>query len=140
MKDKYEFFRRCYNWLIPNGYLIVHIVDKNNFTPVKPCVNKILDIQISKDNALKNINRTNVDFGDFVYNVNYDMKSSGDLITKETFTDKGSKKVRQNEITMRVEDSEHILTVARNAGFIQHSRFDLPDDSNQHVIIFERIG
>jgi len=140
IKDKYEFFRRCYNWLIPNGYLIVHIVDKNHFTPVKPCVNKILDIQISKDSALKTINRTNVDFGDFVYNVNYDMKSSGDMITKETFTDKGSKKVRQNEIKMHIEDSEHILTIARNAGFIQHSRFDLPDDSNQHVMIFERIG
>jgi SAM-dependent methyltransferase len=140
IKDKYAFFRRCYNWLIPNGYLIVHIIDKNNFTPVKPCVNKILDIQISKDNALKNINRTNVDFGDFVYNVNYDIKNSGDMITKETFTDKGSKKVRQNEITMHIEDKEHILTIARNAGFVQHSHFDLPDDSNQHVIIFERIG
>ena len=32
IQDKYEFFRRCYNWLIPNGYLIVHIVDKNDFT------------------------------------------------------------------------------------------------------------
>lgn len=140
LNDKYEFFRRCYNWLIPNGYLFLHIVDKKHFTPVKPCVNKILDIPISKDEALKNISRTNVDFGDFVYNVNYNMKSSGDMITKETFTDKGSKKVRQNEITMHIEDSEHILTLARNAGFLQHSRFDLPDDSNQHVIIFERIG
>jgi SAM-dependent methyltransferase len=142
IKDKYEFFRRCYNWLIPNGYLIVHIVDKNDFTPVKPCVNKILDIQISKDSALKNINKTNVDFGDFIYNVTYDMKSLGSnkMITKETFTDKGSKKVRQNEITMLIEDKEYILNMARNAGFIQHSQFDLPDDSNQHVIVFERIG
>jgi 2-polyprenyl-3-methyl-5-hydroxy-6-metoxy-1,4-benzoquinol methylase len=142
IKDKYEFFRRCYNWLIPNGYLVVHMVDKKKFTPVKPCVNKILDIQISKDSALKNINKTNVDFGDFVYNVNYDMKAlnTNKMIVKETFTDKGSKKVRQNEVTMHIEDSEQILTIARNAGFIQHSRFDLPDDSNQHVIIFERIG
>lgn len=142
IKDKYEFFRRCYNWLIPNGYLVVHMVDKKKFTPVKPCVNKILDIQISKDSALKNISKTNVDFGDFLYNVNYDMKAlnTNKMIVKETFTDKGSKKVRQNEITMHIEDSEQILTIARNAGFIQHSRFDLPDDSNQHVIIFERIG
>jgi len=142
LKDKYEFFRRCYNWLIPNGYLIVHIVDRNDFTPVKPCVSKVLDIQISKDSMLKNINKTNVDFGDFMYNVTYDMKSlnSNKMVTKETFTDKGSKKVRQNEITMYMEDSDQILTIARNAGFIQHSQFDLPDDSNQHVIIFERIG
>ena len=83
-----------------------------------------------------------MDFGDFVYNVTYDMKSLGTnkMVTKETFTDKGSKKVRQNEITMHIEDSDQILTIARNAGFIQHSRFDLPDDSNQHVIILERIG
>lgn len=142
IKDKYDFFRRCYNWLIPNGYLIVHIVDKKNFTPVKPCVSKILDIQISKDSMLKNINKTNVDFGDFMYNVTYDMKSlnSNKMVTKETFTDKGSKKIRQNEITMHMEDSEQILNIARNAGFIQHSRFELPNDSYQFVIIFERIG
>ena len=40
---------------------------------------------------LKNINKTNVDFGDFMYNVTYDMKSlnSNKMVTKETFTDKG---------------------------------------------------
>jgi SAM-dependent methyltransferase len=142
MKDKYNFFRRCYNWLIPNGYLIIHVVDKNNFTPVKPCVNKVLDIQLSKESALRNINRTNVDFGDFTYNVNYDMKNlENDIMNiKETFTDKGSKKVRQNEITLYVEDMKNVLTNARNAGFIQHSLYKLPDDSHQFVVILERIG
>jgi SAM-dependent methyltransferase len=142
MKDKYNFFRRCYNWLIPNGYLIVHIVDKHNFTPVKPCVNKILDVQLSKESALRNINRTNVDFGDFTYNVNYDMNklSTDRMGIKETFTDKGSKKVRQNEITLHIEDMKNVLTTARNAGFIQHSLYKLPEDSHQFVVILERIG
>ena len=69
-------------------------------------MSKVLDIQISKDSMLKNINKTNVDFGDFMYNVTYDMKSlnSNKMVTKETFTDKGSKKVRQNEITMYMEE------------------------------------
>ena len=142
IKDKHNFFRRCYNWLMPNGYLIVHIVDKDNFTPVKPCVNKVLDVQFSKDSALKNINRTNVDFGDFTYNVNYNMKDlANDKMTiKETFTDKGSKKVRQNEITLHIEDMKNLLTTARNAGFIQHSLYKLPDDPHQFVVILERIG
>lgn len=140
--DKYNFFRRCYNWLIPNGYLILHIVDKNKFTPVKACVNKILDLQFSRESMLKNINRTNIDFGDFTYNVFYDMKSLNNdkMNIKETFTDKGSKKVRQNEFTLYIEDMKHVLTTARNAGFIQHALYKLPNDPHQFVVILERIG
>lgn len=142
IKDKHIFFRKCYNWLMPNGYLFIHVVDKNNFTPMKPCVNKILDAQFTKENALRNINNTNIDFGDFTYNVNYNMKNLGNdkMTIKETFTDKKSKKIRQNEITLYIEDMKNLLTTARNAGFIQHSLYELPDDSHQFVVILERIG
>ena len=62
------------------------------------------------------------------------------MTIKETFTDKGSKKVRQNEITLHIEDMKNLLTTARNAGFIQHSLYKLPDDPHQFVVILERIG
>jgi len=36
VKDKRAFFRNCYNWLKPEGYLILHLVDRNHFDPVVP--------------------------------------------------------------------------------------------------------
>jgi len=139
MKNKYDFFKKCYNWLIPNGYLILHIVDKDKFTPSKPCVNKVLDMSVSDISALKNVNKTNIDFGDFNYSVVYN-KMNDRMITKETFTDKSSKKIRQNEIVLHIENADEIMKIARNAGFIQHSQFNLPDDKHQYAVIFERIG
>ena len=49
--------------------------------------------------------------------------SSDRMGVKETFTDKGSKKVRQNEITLHIEDMKNVLTAARNAGFIYNIRY-----------------
>jgi hypothetical protein len=36
VKDKRAFFRNCYQWLKPEGYLILHLVDRNHFDPIVP--------------------------------------------------------------------------------------------------------
>lgn len=141
MENKLDFFRKCYNWLIPNGYLILHLVDNHNFTPAVSCVEKMLDINFSKDAALKNINNTNVDFGDFNYNVTYKSGNESDnIIVKETFTDNASKHIRQNENTLFIEEIKDTLTNATKCGYIAHSYFSLPNDKHQFVYIFERVG
>jgi len=141
MKDKSEFFRKCYNWLIPNGYLVLHLVDKENFTPVVSCVNKMLDINLSNDTVLKNINNTTLDFTDFKYNVTYKQEDQSDeLVVKETFTDTASRHVRQNEMILNVENLNKTLKIASNSGFIAHSKFVTPTDKHQFVYIFERVG
>jgi ubiquinone/menaquinone biosynthesis C-methylase UbiE len=141
MKDKSDFFRKCYNWLIPNGYLVLHLVDKDNFTPVVSCVNKMLDINLSNDSVLKNINNTTLDFTDFKYNVTYKKENQRDELTiKETFTDSASRHVRQNEMTLNIENIEKTLKIASNSGFIAHSKFKTPTDNHQFVYIFERVG
>jgi len=35
LKDKNIFFRNCYHWLKPNGYLVVHLVDREKFSAKK---------------------------------------------------------------------------------------------------------
>ena len=32
--DKRQFMQNVYNWLMPGGYFIVHLVDKNNYVPI----------------------------------------------------------------------------------------------------------
>ena len=35
-RDKKQFFRNCYHWMQPGGYLILHLVDKDNFERIIP--------------------------------------------------------------------------------------------------------
>ena len=34
IKDKLTYFRNCYDWLKPGGYMIVHLVDRERFDPI----------------------------------------------------------------------------------------------------------
>jgi SAM-dependent methyltransferase len=43
-KDKAQFFNNCFKWLMPGGYLIVHLVEREHFDPILPPGNPLLYI------------------------------------------------------------------------------------------------
>ena len=52
-KDKLMFFNNCYDWLMPGGYLIVHLVNRDHFDPILPPGNPLmivhsLQVEVSK--------------------------------------------------------------------------------------------
>jgi len=65
-----------------------------------------------------------------------------ELIHKESFTDKGSKNVRQNELTLYMEPSEKIIEMVSKIGFIPKGLVSMADgparDAAQKLVIFER--
>ena len=34
IKDKNTFLQNCYNWLMPGGYLVLHLVNRDKFDPI----------------------------------------------------------------------------------------------------------
>ena len=36
IKDKMTFFKNCYDWLMPGGYLVIHLVNRDKFDPLVP--------------------------------------------------------------------------------------------------------
>ena len=64
IQDKAVFFENCYNWLMPGGYLIVHLVDRKNFDPILPPGNPLLYVSPQKY-AKDRITTTKVKFTDF---------------------------------------------------------------------------
>lgn len=136
IKDKKIFFRNCYNWLLPNGYLILHLVNKEKYdTSVKSANPFLTD---NPQNYSKNrILNTNINFIDFNYLNNTEFKNNNKVVIKETFTN-SSNKVRQNELTLYMEDLDEILKISQNIGFIAHSKITYPLDKEQFIYILEK--
>jgi SAM-dependent methyltransferase len=138
IKEKEILFRNCYNWLMPGGYLILHLADRNKFDPIIPGGKPPL-LDSPQLYAKNRITDTEINFVDFLYKASYqfnDIKKTA--ILKETFTDELTKNVRQNEMTLYMEDIDDILRIVSKCGFLAQARFDMVNDKFQYIYILER--
>jgi ubiquinone/menaquinone biosynthesis C-methylase UbiE len=130
LKDKRIFFENCMQWLMPGGYLVVHVVNRELFDPILPPGNPLLLISPQRY-AKKRITNTSVKFNDFTYKANFDIPETGDAdedkIVKFTEKMKNDKNghVRKNEHTLYMESEGKIVQMAEETGFIVQSKIDL---------------
>jgi SAM-dependent methyltransferase len=121
-KDKRYFFDNCMEWLMPGGYLIIHLVNKEKFDPILPPGNPLYLVSPQKY-AKKRITKTKVTFNDFVYQSNFDL--NGNVATFDEKFKFNDGKTRRQEQTLYMEDSQVILTIAQQSGFTLHAKIDL---------------
>jgi SAM-dependent methyltransferase len=143
LKDKQLFFRNCYFWLMPGGYLILHLVDPNKFDTIIPS-GKPSFVKSPQKYAKQRITDTMVDFVDFNYKSSYNFNNNNNntAIFTETFTDKTSSNIRQNEQTLYMENVDTILKIASENGFIIQSKINMKEsngDEYQYYYILERM-
>lgn len=123
MKDKMRFFNNCMNWLMPGGFLIVHLVDKYKFDPILPPGNPLYIVSPQKY-AKERITKTKVTFNDFIYDSNFKMDSNDVAVFDEKFKfNDGS--VRKQEQKLYMEDLPTIVNMAQDAGFLVHAKIDM---------------
>lgn len=139
MSNKTDFFRNCKTWLIPHGYLVLHLVDIDKFDTVPPEA-KTQMVPNPQTHSDERLTTTVVDFGDFKYKSDYDFDRAhlGKVIHTETFTDKKTQHVRQHEITWWVQPIDRILEVAQHYGFHVKGDMSVNHDPHQHVFILEK--
>jgi len=144
IQDKKTFFSNCYFWLKPNGYLILHLVDREKFS-AKKFEDTLMDLTAlyRKYNPSKEKRtETSAEFIDFDYTSNYEIKTNSSIVVlKETFVDKQTNNIRQNEKTMTMENIDDILKIASNSGFIIHAKTNMKScngDENQFIYVLER--
>ena len=143
-KNKKLFFNNCYRWMIPNGYLILHLVDRKRFNLIKP---KHVDelkwtplVQPKKKRCTSIVS----EYEDFKYKANYtfpvNLEETNIVCFNESFTDKVTNHVRDNEQTLFMENITDIINMAKQVGFIFHAKVDMGDigDDNQYLYILER--
>ena len=64
IKDKTLFFNNCFNWLMPGGYLSLHLVNRNKFNPILRSANPLYMISPQKY-AKERITESIIQFNDF---------------------------------------------------------------------------
>jgi SAM-dependent methyltransferase len=141
--DKLTFFRNCHQWLMPNGYLVLHLIDADKFDAVSPSAKANLPVNPNKYSK-KRITKSAVKFNNFTYNLEYDYRriSEKELYRTEKFQDKTSGNVRENEELLYVDTPDNILKLARHVGFNIYAQFNMKDnldDEHQFIYILERI-
>lgn len=117
IKNKMEFFKSCMHWLKPGGYLVLHLVDRENFNPIINAGDPLTMVSAQKY-AKKRITNSVVKFKDFQYKANFDLKKEKDIgIFEEILKDDETNHVRQNEHTLYMEKQKDILSLAKSTGF-----------------------
>lgn len=136
MKDKMRFFYNCINWLMPGGYLIVHLVDKYKFDPILPPGNPLYIVSPQKY-AKERITKTKITFNDFVYDSNFKLEDN-DIATFDEKFKFNDGRVRKQEQILYMEDLNTIVNMAQDAGFIIHAKVDMVKCAyeNQYLYIF----
>lgn len=125
IKDKSQFFNNCYNWLMPGGCLIVHLVDRDKFDPILPPGNPLLYVSPQRY-AKERITTTRVKFTDFSYSADFKLDNDNDkAVFLEKFKNDADGKVRKNEHVMYMPDTQQIVDEAQSCGFILESKADL---------------
>ena len=134
-KDKDRFLNNCFNWLMPGGYLILHVVDRENFDPILPPGNPLLLISPQKYSE-KRITSTKVKFNNFSYNANFDLKPESDVaIFSEKFKFNDGK-TRKQDHKLYMESEDIIVNRAENVGFIVHAKVDLIKCAYAHQYLY----
>jgi hypothetical protein len=133
-EDKTRFLKNVYNWLVPNGFFIVHLVDPNTFDMIIPA-GKITLI----DNPQKYIDTrvlgTSIVFPEFTYDAKYNIStiSNQAIMFEERMVDTVTKKIRQNERTLFMDSIENIEKLMQNIGFNKIDEFQKRD-----IYVFQR--
>ena len=137
MKDKTRFFYNCMNWLMPGGYLMLHLVDKHKFDPILPPGNPLYIVTPQKY-AKERITKTKIAFNDFAYESRFDLDDNNEVATfNEKFKFKDGR-VRKQEQKLYMEDLANIVNMAQEAGFIIHAKIDMVKCAyeNQYIYVF----
>lgn len=135
MNDKMRFFNNCMNWLMPGGFLIVHLVDKYKFDPILPPGNPLYIVSPQKY-AKERITKTKVTFNEFVYNADFKLDKSDAVATFDEKFKFNDGRVRKQEQRLYMDDLPTIVNMAQDAGFIVHAKIDMVKCAYEHQYLY----
>jgi SAM-dependent methyltransferase len=136
IKNKLQFFQNCYDWLMPGGSLVIHLVNRDKFDPILNVADPLVWVSPQKY-AKKRITSSLVKFKDFQYKANFDFYKEKNLAEfTETMTDDNTKNVRKNIHNLYMPTQKKILAMAKNVGFILKGKIDLVNVQYEYQYLY----
>jgi SAM-dependent methyltransferase len=145
IKNKKLFFDNCIHWLMPGGFLMLHLVNRDKFDPILPAGDPFNIISPQNYTDIR-ITNTNVKFDKFEYKADFELIPSGNEIDdvnallRETFKPYKKGLIRQNEHKFYMPTQAAVLALAKEAGFIIYAQIDLVrcQYGNQFIYILQK--
>jgi 2-polyprenyl-3-methyl-5-hydroxy-6-metoxy-1,4-benzoquinol methylase len=148
IQNKSAFFQNCMNWLMPGGYLLVHLVDKNNFNYTIPSSGLFNNDKNSKKqmgNARIIQNKVAIPNYNMDYSSIFEINNENNYATiNETFKKNrnDNQVVRKNSHVLYMESIDEINSMALNEGFILQGMIDMGNIEqsrhNQYIYVFTK--
>lgn len=151
MKNKNQFFQNTYGWLMPGGYLVLHLVDPDKFDPIIPAGDPTIIISPQKYSK-KRITNTVVKFDNYEYKSNFDMLSdkenSGSNLDSDSESGPANVKfaesirntktgdVRINNHMLYMSSQKDIINQAKKVGFTLLKIVDLKECKYDHQYLY----
>ncbi len=140
IENKERFFSNCIQWLKPGGYLILHLVDRENFDPIVPAADPLVGISAQKHSD-KRITKSYVKFKDCEYKANFHLKNDENLGNfTEKFKSDSNGHIRQNNHKLFMPTQKSILKQAKDVGFIMQQKIEMKQCQydNQYLYILTK--
>jgi len=135
IQDKRAFFDNCYRWLMPGGYMIIHLVNRQMFDPIVPAGKPLLLVS-PQSHAKERITNSSVKFNNFQYMSDFQVFPNDFAQFKEVFTDDKTGKVRQNIHEYYMPTQKYILSQAKDVGFIMLAIIDLVKSQDEYQYLY----
>jgi SAM-dependent methyltransferase len=116
-EDKLTLLQNCYKWLKQDGYLIVHLVNRDKFDPLLNHANPLYLVSPQKY-AKKRMTKSSVNFNTFKYKSNFEYETNKDITTfKEVLKCNKSGNTRVHEHELHLTKQKEIIQLAKKVGF-----------------------
>lgn len=135
IQNKRAFFDNCYRWLMPGGYMIIHLVNRQMFDPIVPAGKPLLLVS-PQSHAKERITNSSVKFNNFQYMSDFQVFPNDFAQFKEIFTDDKTGKVRQNVHEYYMPTQKYILSQAKDVGFIMLAIIDLVKSQDEYQYLY----
>lgn len=134
-QNKQLFFENCIQWLVPGGYLIVHLVDREKFDPILPPGNPLYIVSPQKY-AKERITHTKIKFDGFDYESNFQLQPEENMAIFEEKFRFPNGNTRKHEHNLYMEPISYIVDIAQNCGFIVYAKIDLLKCAYEHQYLY----
>ena len=151
IKHKKKFFENCASLLSPNGFIVIHLVDRDKFKPYaiskksKTLYNSEDYGKIPKERIVK-FDKNNEFYSkykihkDSYNNDNYDDTATPFASYNEKFTNFKLNKIRENQNHQYMIDTNTVINIAKSKDLKLHKKLDLKSagHENEYLYVFKK--